>query len=76
MRVRDGLLQDQEERFKLDPENAVKVQEFLEKLDKYIKLELPWTLKLNDPSGNCYIQNPSPMHVDPRCITSHYYRGL
>lgn len=30
--------------------------------------------KLNDPSGNCFIQNPNPLHVDPHCITSHYYR--
>ncbi|KAI6189975.1 hypothetical protein M3Y97_00066700 [Aphelenchoides bicaudatus] len=76
MRVKNGLLQDQEQRRKLDPENADKVEEFLTRLDKYISLELPWTLKLNDPSGNCFIQNPEPMHVDPRCITSHYYRDL
>lgn len=22
------------------------------------------------------MQNPDPMHVDPRCITSHYFRRL
>lgn len=32
--------------------------------------------KLNDPTGNCFIQNPDPLHVDPRCITSHYSRTL
>lgn len=32
--------------------------------------------KLHDPTGNCFIQNPSPMHVDPRCITTHYHRSL
>jgi zinc finger protein len=76
MRVKNGLLQDQEQRRTLDPENADKVEEFLTRLDKYNALEMPWTLKLNDPSGNCFIQNPDPMHVNPRCITSHYYRDL
>lgn len=75
MRVKNGLLQEQERRQELDPENAKKVEEFLEKLEKHMSLELKWTLKLNDPSGNCFIQNPDPMHVDPHCITSHYYRG-
>lgn len=75
MRVKNGLMQDQEQRLELDPESAKKVEEFLTRLEKYIELESPWTLKLNDPSGNCFIQNPDPMHVDPHCITSHYYRG-
>jgi len=76
MRVKNGLLQDQERRRELDSESAGKVDEFLERLGKYITLQLPWTLKLNDPTGNCYVQNPDPMHVDPRCICSHYYRDL
>lgn len=31
---------------------------------------------MHDPTGNCFIQNPNPFHVDPQCITSHYCRPL
>ncbi|KAF1632346.1 UNVERIFIED_CONTAM: hypothetical protein FQV16_0001056, partial [Eudyptes robustus] len=75
-RVQEGVSQDQEVRRQQDPEAAKKIDDFVAKLEEYIALKKPWTLKLNDPSGNCYIQNPSPLHVDPRCITSHYYRDM
>lgn len=32
--------------------------------------------KLKDATGNCFVENPNPLHVDPRCITSHYCRTL
>jgi zinc finger protein len=76
MRVKNGLLQEQDRRRELDPENAEQIDRFLERLESYMSLEKHWTLKLNDPSGNCFIQNPDPLHVDPRCICAHYYRDL
>jgi len=76
MRVKNGLEQDQDRRRVENPEAAEQIGEFIEKLEKFINLEQPFTLKLNDPSGNCFIQNPDPLHVDPHCITSHYYRKL
>lgn len=76
MRVKDGLEQDQDRRRVESPEAAAQIDAFITKLMGFLNLEKPFTLKLNDPSGNCYIQNPNPLHVDPRCITSHYYRKL
>ncbi|VDL76359.1 unnamed protein product [Nippostrongylus brasiliensis] len=75
-RVQCGLSQEQDRRRELDPESAAKIDEFLIHLTKCRSLKEPWTLKLHDPTGNCFIQNPDPRHVDPRCIVSHYHRGL
>ncbi|KAE9549284.1 hypothetical protein FO519_007506 [Halicephalobus sp. NKZ332] len=76
MRVKNGLEQDQDRRRTENPEAAEQIDEFIEKIVKLINLEQKFTLKLNDPSGNCFIQNPDPLHVDPHCIASHYYRKL
>uniref|UniRef100_A0A914EBW4 Zinc finger ZPR1-type domain-containing protein n=1 Tax=Acrobeloides nanus TaxID=290746 RepID=A0A914EBW4_9BILA len=74
--VKNGLEQDQDRRREQERETAEQIDKFIGRLDKLINLEEPFTLKLNDPSGNCYIENPDPLHVDPHCITSHYYRKL
>uniref|UniRef100_A0A915CTF2 Zinc finger ZPR1-type domain-containing protein n=1 Tax=Ditylenchus dipsaci TaxID=166011 RepID=A0A915CTF2_9BILA len=75
-RVCTGLKQDQKERKEKQPETAEKIDAFLIRLNSLLEVKQPWTLKLKDPSGNCFIQNPDPLHVDPRCITSHYCRSL
>uniref|UniRef100_A0A914BVL4 Zinc finger ZPR1-type domain-containing protein n=1 Tax=Acrobeloides nanus TaxID=290746 RepID=A0A914BVL4_9BILA len=74
--VKNGLEQDQDRRREQERETAEQIDKFIGRLNKLINLEEPFTLKLNDPSGNCYIENPDPLHVDPHCITSHYYRKL
>uniref|UniRef100_A0A915MRE1 Zinc finger ZPR1-type domain-containing protein n=1 Tax=Meloidogyne javanica TaxID=6303 RepID=A0A915MRE1_MELJA len=77
--VKQDLGETQPLRKQLDAVMADKIDQFLEKLDKFLSLENSWTLvspKLRDPSGNCFIQNPNPFHVDPHCITSHYCRSI
>ncbi|KAL7074211.1 hypothetical protein ACQ4LE_006484 [Meloidogyne hapla] len=74
--VQQDLGETQPLRKQLDADMAGKIDQFLEKLEKFITLENCWTLKLRDPSGNCFIQNPNPFHVDPHCITSHYCRSF
>uniref|UniRef100_A0A8R1HUH8 Zinc finger ZPR1-type domain-containing protein n=1 Tax=Caenorhabditis japonica TaxID=281687 RepID=A0A8R1HUH8_CAEJA len=75
-RVHRGLGQDQEKRRLLDPESAAQIDAYLERINECMQLDKTWTLKLRDPTGNCYIQNPDVRHVDPRCIISHYHRPL
>nr|CDJ85731.1 Zinc finger domain containing protein [Haemonchus contortus] len=75
-RVGTGLALEQDRRRELDPESAAKIDDFLVHLRKCLNLSEKWTLKLHDPTGNCFIQNPDPRHVDPRCIVSHYHRSL
>uniref|UniRef100_A0A914LHU0 Zinc finger ZPR1-type domain-containing protein n=1 Tax=Meloidogyne incognita TaxID=6306 RepID=A0A914LHU0_MELIC len=74
--VKQDLGETQPLRKQLDAVMADKIDKFLEKFDKFLSLENSWTLKLRDPSGNCFIQNPNPFHVDPHCITSHYCRSI
>ncbi|KAL3072664.1 hypothetical protein niasHS_017638 [Heterodera schachtii] len=74
--VREDLQHFQPERKKTEPNTAEKIDHFIGRLSKLLSLQSTWTLTLRDPSGNCFIQNPDPFHVDPRCITSHYYRRL
>ncbi|CAI2354297.1 unnamed protein product [Caenorhabditis sp. 36 PRJEB53466] len=75
-RVHRGLSQDQEKRRLLDPEGAAQIDAYLQKITSCMELKQNWTLKLRDPTGNCFIQNPDVRHVDPRCIISHYHRSL
>jgi len=75
-RVCSGLKQDQEPRKLNQPEIADKIDAFISRLNGLVELKEKWTLKLKDPTGNCFVQNPDPLHVDPRCITSHYCRSL
>jgi zinc finger protein len=98
--VKADLVQLQPERRQVDPETALKLDRFIERIDELLSLQTPWTLvrpkefkrkiplklvflnsnflfqKLHDPTGNCFVQNPNPFHVDPNCITSHYCRPV
>ncbi|KHN81309.1 Zinc finger protein ZPR1 -like protein [Toxocara canis] len=75
-RVRAGLEQDQERRRQEEPEVAEKIDQFIKRIERLSTLKENFTLKLRDASGNCFIQNPNPFHVDPHCITTHYHRSL
>uniref|UniRef100_F1L0M8 Zinc finger protein ZPR1 n=1 Tax=Ascaris suum TaxID=6253 RepID=F1L0M8_ASCSU len=75
-RVHTGLEQDQGRRRQEDSQIADKIDQFIRRIERLITLEEKFTLKLRDASGNCFIQNPNPFHVDPHCITTHYHRSL
>uniref|UniRef100_A0A914ZJY0 Zinc finger ZPR1-type domain-containing protein n=1 Tax=Parascaris univalens TaxID=6257 RepID=A0A914ZJY0_PARUN len=75
-RVRTGLEQDQGRRRQEDSQTAEKIDQFIRRIERLITLEEKFTLKLRDASGNCFIQNLNPFHVDPHCITTHYHRSL
>ncbi|MFH4974428.1 hypothetical protein AB6A40_001137 [Gnathostoma spinigerum] len=75
-RIRDGLTQDQAKRMREDPENASKIADVIHRIEDLLKLKSVFTLKLKDASGNCFIENPNPLHVDPRCITNRYVRSV
>lgn len=48
---------------KQDPETAAKLDGFIAKLQACARFEMPFTLILDDPAGNSYIENPYPMFV-------------
>jgi zinc finger protein len=55
----DGLKLNQEERRLQDPDTAMKIDEFIEKLERMCDgKDMPYHFLIDDPSGNSYVQNP------------------
>ncbi|CAM9761919.1 unnamed protein product [Lampetra fluviatilis] len=70
-----GLEQDQPERMTQDPQAAEKIDAFVAKLKKLKELQSPFTLVIDDPSGNSFVENPSAPQRDEGLHTSHYERS-
>ena len=71
----DHLRQDQDERREVDPDLAKKLDDFIARLLMMATgLELPFTMVLDDPTGNSHIENPSAPASDPNLKTIHYIR--
>ncbi|CAG9322809.1 unnamed protein product [Blepharisma stoltei] len=75
---RDDLSALQEERRQVDPELATKLDAFLENLNNLIHGRIPFTLILDDPSGNSFISfDASRYNIaenDPALRIEHYTR--
>ncbi|RKP08715.1 ZPR1 zinc-finger domain-containing protein [Thamnocephalis sphaerospora] len=54
----------------------LKIEELLAKLRGYLELKEPFTLKLDDPAGNSYIENLCAPNPDPKLAVRHYKRTL
>ncbi|XP_024249520.1 zinc finger protein ZPR1 isoform X2 [Oncorhynchus tshawytscha] len=67
-----GLEQDQQLRNATAPEVAVKIDEFIDKLKKL--KEGVFTLVIDDPSGNSFVENPFAPQKDEALSVSHYKR--
>jgi zinc finger protein len=61
----EGLQEVQEERRKIDPETAKKIDEYCQLLQEYADgKRYPFHFIVEDPSGNSYVQNPSAPTAD------------
>ncbi|XP_038861234.1 zinc finger protein ZPR1-like isoform X3 [Salvelinus namaycush] len=67
-----GLEQDQQLRNATAPAVAVKIDEFIDKLKKL--KEGGFTLVIDDPSGNSFVENPFAPQKDEALSVSHYKR--
>lgn len=74
-RVVTGLSQDQEKRRTEHPEAAEKIDTFIAKLEELKELKTPFTLILDDISGDAHIENPNAPHPDPKVTTEFYARS-
>ncbi|XP_067910281.1 zinc finger protein ZPR1 [Heterodontus francisci] len=70
-----GLEQDQPTRKATDPDVASKVEEFIEKLKKLKDVETPFTLVIDDPSGNSFVENPHAPQKDEALTITRYKRN-
>ena len=71
----DHLRQDQDRRRTEHPELAAKLDDFISSLVLYATgLSLPFTMIVDDPTGNSHIENPLAPNWDPNMRTTHYVR--
>lgn len=75
-RVVAGLNQDQELRRQEHPEAAEQIDQFIKKLEGLKELKEPFTLILDDISGDAHIENPNAPHPDPNVTSEHYVRNV
>ena len=69
----DGLKFHQDARRLVDPDTAMKLDEFIEKLERMWEgKDMPYHFVIDDPSGNSYVQNPHAPAKDVY-VTSRYY---
>ncbi|CAI5499266.1 unnamed protein product [Closterium sp. Naga37s-1] len=73
-RAHDGLGALQAERRAADAAVAAAIDEFLAKLKSCIDGSRSFTLVLDDPSGNSYVENPRAPEPDPILKVEHYER--
>lgn len=69
-----GLEQDQAVRRAADPEVAEKIDEFIQKLRKLKEVENEFTLVIEDPSGNSFVENPAAPQKDEALDVSWFKR--
>jgi len=69
-----GLDQDQAVRRAADPEVAEKIDEFIQKLRKLKEVENEFTLVIEDPSGNSFVENPLAPQKDEALVVSSFKR--
>lgn len=69
-----GLEQDQHVRRIEHPEVAKNIDEFVDKLKELKLVKEPFTIILDDITGNCFIENLNAPHTDPACLTTYYSR--
>ena len=75
-KTRDGLLAKQEERQKVTPDIAEKIDSFCHRLDELLLVKTPFSFTLEDPTGNSFIENPIAPKEDPQLKTEHYTRSI
>lgn len=72
----EDLRENQEHRRETDLETSKKIDDFIAKLALMSAgITLPFTIVLDDPSGNSHIENPHAPTVDPMMKVTHYYRS-
>ncbi|XP_018535099.1 zinc finger protein ZPR1 [Lates calcarifer] len=71
-----GLEQDQPVRRATDPEVAERIDEFIQKLRKLKDVENEFTLVIEDPAGNSFIENPLAPQKDEALTLSRFKRTV
>ncbi|XP_058302560.1 zinc finger protein ZPR1 isoform X1 [Hylobates moloch] len=73
-RAISGLEQDQPARRANKDATAERIDEFIVKLKKLKQVASPFTLIIDDPSGNSFVENPHAPQKDDALVITHYNR--
>ncbi|XP_033758824.1 zinc finger protein ZPR1-like [Pecten maximus] len=69
-----GLALDQPTRMEQCPEIAAKINDVILKLTMLKTVEKPFTVVVDDPTGNSFVENPHAPKSDPNTVVKHYTR--
>lgn len=69
-----GLEQDQVVRRHMDPEGAKQIDDYIVRINDTLKLATHFTIQVDDPTGNSFIENPHAPGPDPGRTTEMYTR--
>jgi len=69
-----GLEQDQPVRKHMDPDAYEQIEEYAAKIKNLLELENEFSLLIEDPSGNSFIENPFAPSVDPSKTEKQFLR--
>ncbi|XP_004585158.4 zinc finger protein ZPR1 [Ochotona princeps] len=75
-RAISGLEQDQPTRKANEDAIAERIDEFIVKLKELKQVDSPFTLIIDDPSGNSFVENPHAPQKDDALVITHYNRTL
>lgn len=71
-----GLEQDQPARREADPEVAARIDGFIQKLQELKDVEREFTLVIEDPSGNSFVENPVAPQKDEALTVTRFKRTI
>jgi len=70
-----ALMQDQPVRIHMDPEGAEQIEKFVARIQDTLSLSSPFTLEIDDPTGNSFVENPNAPGPDPGREVTNYERN-
>ncbi|XP_042871383.1 zinc finger protein ZPR1-like [Penaeus japonicus] len=73
-RTIEGLNQDQSARRLINAEVAEQIEIFMDKLTSLLSLEEPFTIVVDDTTGNSFVENPFAPKPDPQLQKKNYRR--
>uniref|UniRef100_U5EUY5 Putative c4-type zn-finger protein n=1 Tax=Corethrella appendiculata TaxID=1370023 RepID=U5EUY5_9DIPT len=69
-----GLEQDQPVRRIQHPDAAEQIDKFVESLKALFSVETPFTITIEDITGNCFVENPNAPQKDANTTITHFTR--
>uniref|UniRef100_A0A0P4VRW4 Zinc finger ZPR1-type domain-containing protein n=1 Tax=Scylla olivacea TaxID=85551 RepID=A0A0P4VRW4_SCYOL len=73
-RTMEGLNQDQSARRLEDPDTALRIENFIDEIERLLTPGQHFTIIIDDPTGNSFVENPKALMEDPQLKRTLYKR--